>query len=259
MGASFCVKCGQPLPPGAQFCSSCGTPVPATTGGPGPAAPTPGGPGAPSMDPAFAPPGLPLADQLGLHGGRQFLLQHLLVGSKHSYRVLDGAKRHLCTFGEDWPAERAQALGRFFHPSTLPPGVHVQFHVGPPEVTWYWAIDDFAGQLRGTVAFEQRGRHGQATVSDAAGAPSFVVRVSPSGLTGLEAGVVRPDGRPLFEARGSLMHHNFSVHDAQGTEVAKVHEAWASVRDTFVVDLVGAADPLGVLMLAVVIDRLKGN
>jgi hypothetical protein len=254
VAAAFCIRCGQPLPAEAQFCQSCGTPVAAPNVGPGPGPASSAGAAAPPL--AFAGP--PLADQLGLRGARSFLLQHLLIGAKHSYRVLDGQKRHLCSFGEDWPAERAAVVQRLFHPPQPPPGSHLVTW-GPVESLAYWVIDDGAGQLRGTVALDARGTKGQATVCDATGAPSFIVQTSRSGLSKLDATVVSPDGRPMLEARGGVLQHNFSIHDAAGIEVAQVHEAWASARDTYAVDVVGSADPLGVLMLAVLIDHFKGH
>jgi len=230
----------------------CGTPVAAA-----PVAP-------PSFDPSGAgaspaAPAPPLSEQLGLTAGRKFLLQHVLIGPQHSYRVLDAEKRHLGSFGENISAERQAAFQRLFHPPAMSPGQHLAVMWGPPERVAYWTIDDGAGQPRGTAVMEYRGRDGQTTICDAQGTPSLVLRTSRSGLSGLAATVALPDGRPLLEARGSLMHHEFSIHDAVGAEVAKVHEAWASVRDTFAVDLVGNADPLGVLMLAVVIDHFKGH
>ena len=61
----------------------------------------------------------------------------------------------------------------------------------------------------------------------------------------------------MFTTRGNLLRHNFSIHDPTGGEEAKVHEAWASVRDTFNLDLVGEIDPLCPIILAILIDREK--
>jgi hypothetical protein len=254
---------------------SCGTPVAGTApGAPAPPAPLPSAPpsspaagAAPSLDlgpaapAAAAPAGPPLSVQLGLSTSRKFLLQHVLIGAKHSYRVLDAEKRHLASFGENVRAERGAALQQLFHPTQLPPGTHFQASWGSLAVDHlsYWVIDDAQGAVRGTVTLEQRGGHGVATVFEPGGAAAFQVQTNRSGFSGLNASVAAPDGRPMLEARGSLMHHEFAIHDGSGAEVAKVHEAWASMRDTYSVDLTGGADPLGVLMLAVVIDHAKGH
>ena len=73
----------------------------------------------------------------------------------------------------------------------------------------------------------------------------------------MTATAVAPDGRPLLEAKGHLISHNFSLHDGSGAEVAKVHEAWASVRDTYNLDVSAKVDPLAPLIFAILIDREK--
>jgi len=74
---------------------------------------------------------------------------------------------------------------------------------------------------------------------------------------GLTAQAVYPDGRPMLDAKGNLTGHNFTLHDASGAEVAKIHEAWASMHDAYHLDLTGAVDPVYAVVFAVLIDRQK--
>ncbi len=246
MAAPFCSKCGQPLPEGAQFCLSCGTPV---------------APSAPPLSSATAPPAAPvppLGVQLGLGATRSFLLQHLLIGPKHSYRVLDAAKRPLLALGEDYGAERS-AWSQQVRTAWESRPAGVTWGRSPFEATSFWIIEDPSRTPRGSVVLRHSGRRGECVVSGPGGAPEFVVRIEPSGLAGLAATALAPDGRPILESKGNLFHHEFGLHDASGAEVVKVHEAWVSARDTFSVDLTGPVDPMAAIVLAVLIDHFKGK
>ena len=262
MAAQFCMKCGQPLPSGALFCGSCGTPVP---GGSPPAAgvpppPTFDAPPAPGPGPAV-PSAVPLAQQLGVQSGRSFLLQHLLLGPRHSYRVLDREKRHLFTIQENLAAERQEMWGRFMQPAAPgTSGMSLQVTWGGNRRPWdeYWTVQDLAENPRGMITLEISRGAAVATLADTTGAPLLVVNVK-RGIASVSADAVAPDGRPMLEARGNLIHHNFAIHDGAGAEVAKIHEAWASVRDTYGVDLVGNVDPVHAMIFAMIIDHYKGK
>jgi zinc-ribbon domain len=258
MASSFCIACGKPLPSGAQFCTSCGHAVPSVTSG-GTAGPAP--PAAPDFVAAAAPappPASPvatsLAPALGLAGGRSFLLQHQLIGAGHSYRVLDREKRHLFTVKEDLGGElRANFLGRM---GQQQPGFYLG-RLGPVTRTFSWWVVDGAGNVQGTITIQLSGRTAVSALSDANGAPVFAVSVDRGMMGGMTATAAYPDGRAMLEAKGNLMHHSFSIHDASGREVAKIHEAWASVRDTYTLDLVGEVDPVYPVIFAMLIDREK--
>jgi uncharacterized protein YxjI len=85
----------------------------------------------------------------------------------------------------------------------------------------------------------------------------LVVDVEQGMIGKLTATAALPDGRPLFEVRGNTVRHNFSVHGPAGEELAKIHEDWASVRDTYNLDIVGNVDPLAPLIFAILIDNEK--
>jgi len=262
MSAQFCTKCGIPLPPDARFCSACGAPVPGATGSPGgaggapPAAPPvldltpPAGPTAATRPPDVS--GLRTA--LGLQGKRNFLLQHEMLTGGWCYRVLDQEKRLLFTARES----RAEAISEnLFAGIRLFAGGTLAFH---------WVLSDAAGNARGLITVEVTSAGEVSTLSDSTGAPLLTVTIGRTTRGGARVYVVThgftatatlPDGRRWLEAKGNLMRHDFSIQDLSGTEVAKIHEAWASVRDSYNLDLVGNVDPLYPLIFAILIDRGK--
>jgi uncharacterized protein YxjI len=248
VAAQFCMKCGQPLPTGAAFCAGCGTPVPdvsatspAAAAAPPPLAATPP-----------APAGPPLSELLGVRGIQNFLLQHQLTGPGHSYRVLDHQKRHLFTVKENFGAESQQQWANL----TAGGGILGGLATAARTRAFAWSIHDAQGNARGAIAVQLQGSTATSTVSDAGGAPLFVCTIN-RGFTGMTASAVGADGRPLLEAKGHLISHNFSLHDPAGAEVAKVHEAWASVRDTYNLDVSAKVDPMAPLLFAILIDREK--
>jgi len=246
MSATFCMKCGKPLPDGAQFCLGCGTPVVGAAPSAAPSQETP-------FPPPPPPPGPPLAEVLGLQGGRSFLLQHQLTGFGRNYRVLNAEKRHLFTVKENLGQEiSSNFMGGMLgnQGSGLGSTAFVQR-------TLAWTVHDGAGNLRGNIAFQISGYHATSTLTDAAGTPLLVVNVERGLVGGMTATAALPDGRPMFQTKGNLIHHNFSILDPAGREVAKIHEAWASVRDTYSLDLVAPVEPLAPLIFAILIDREK--
>jgi len=256
MTAQFCTKCGKPLQSGSRFCSGCGSPV---SGVPGPApAAAPqlfnlnasSGPTVASRPPDAS--GLRAA--LGLQGKRSFLLQHEMMTGGRCYRVLDPEKRLLFTARES----RSEAISEsMFAVFKLAAGKTLAYH---------WVVADAAGNARGLITVEVTQQGEVSTLSDWTGTPLLAVTIARTVMGGSHVYVVThgfsasaalPDGRRWLEAKGNLLHHNFSIQDLSGTEVAKIHEAWASVRDTYNLDLVGDVDPLYALIFAIVIDRGK--
>jgi hypothetical protein len=207
---------------------------------------------------ATAPAAVPLSEQLGVQGTRNFLLQHVLIGARHSYRVMDAQNRHLFSVGENLREERAQFWQSLVSPvAPMAHGLQVNWG-GPPPAPSYWVIDDASGNARGALALQVHRGGAVATLSDLAGSPAFVVQVN-RGIASITASGAGPGGQGLLEARGNLFHHNFSLHDGAGAEVAKIHEAFVSVRDTYHLDLVGRADPVSALVFAILIDHYKGK
>jgi zinc-ribbon domain len=260
MAAAYCVQCGRPLAPDAQFCASCGTPVPTASSGSGADAPTldMGATGGSTASPSAPPAGLPLATLLGVQGARSFLVQHLLIGPRHSYRVLDPKKRHLFTIGEDVRQERREMWNNLFHPASGQSGFRVAWGYNSRAELGYWVLEDFAGNARGALELQGTAAEAGATLVDATGTPVAAFRVG-RGLTSLEATATTPDGQPILEARGKTFHRNYSLHTATGIEVARIHEPMASVRDTYAVDLVGPVDPVNAIVFAVLVDHFKGR
>jgi uncharacterized protein YxjI len=262
MSAQFCTKCGRPLLSGSQFCAGCGTPVGGAFGATGGAGPVPSAP-PPLFDltrtsgtttEARPPDASALRVALGLQGKRSFLLQHEMLSGGRCYRVLDQEKRLLFTARES----RSEALSAgLFAAIRLASGRTLAYH---------WVVADAAGDARGLITVEVTEDGEVSTLSDSTGTPLLAVTIARTVMGGSRVYVVThgftataalPDGRRWLEAKGNLLRHNFSIQNLSGTEVAKIHEAWASVRDTFNLDLVGDVDPLFPLIFAIVIDRGK--
>jgi zinc-ribbon domain len=245
MAAQYCMSCGQPVPAGAGFCPSCGAAV--ATAAPGPTAPS----AAPSAPTSAGPP---LESVLGLQGHRYFLLQHELISAAHTYRVLDRDKHRLFTVQE--AAHTDEAI-HFDEPAGGPrPGIHL-VHVSPGHRTSEWTVLDAGSNVQGSVSVQIQGQHAVSSLTDAAGAAVVFVDIEKSGFDSLTATAAYPDGRPMFEVRGTVLSHNFSIHAPNGPELAKVHEAWASARDTYVLEIVGPVDHLAPLIFAILIDIEK--
>jgi uncharacterized protein YxjI len=262
MASTFCTNCGKPLTAGSAFCMACGAPV---SGAAGPSAPA-GTPAAPAPPTGFAPPPPPgagapaswgsspgaeaagpsLGALLGLEGKRQFVVQHQMLSLGHSYRVMDHEKRHLFEVRGNATQElKSNLLGSLA--GTL----------GQRSINMTYSLINSQGVVVGT--FEKQGGPYQSvfTLTDSQGRPWVTVTLARGGFGGITATAVYPDGRPMMETKGNLMRHDFKIHDPSGAELAKVHEAWAAVRDTYNIDLLGNIDPLYPLAFAILIDYEK--
>ncbi|HEV2166397.1 MAG TPA: hypothetical protein VGS23_05410 [Thermoplasmata archaeon] len=279
MAAQFCMGCGSPLAPNAKFCASCGTgvaapPMSAPMGsGAGPAGmaappaapipppPTLSAPAPPPPSPAMSmsaspptPPSPPLGEVLGLTGRRNFLLQHILLSGARNYRVLDHEKHPLFTVKESVQQE----LQNSFQNGPFGQGMGMRMGgAGPPMPNMDWVVEDSSGNVRGNLRLQVSGNEAISTLSGSDGVPVLAVRIDRGLVGGLHAYVGFPNGPTMFETQGNLLRHSFQIKDPSGREVAKIHEAFVSVRDTYNLDLLGEIDPLAPLILAIVIDREK--
>jgi uncharacterized protein YxjI len=133
-------------------------------------------------------------------------------------------------------------------------------------LSYHWVVADAAGNARGLITVEVTEGGEVSTLSDWTGTPLLAVTIQRTVMGGSKVYVVThgftataalPDGRRWLEAKGNLLRHDFSIQNLSGAEVAKIHEAWASVRDTYNLDVVGNVDPLFPLIFAILIDRGK--
>jgi len=247
MASQFCMKCGQPLPAGAQFCLSCGNPV---AGAP-PAAPPGTVPSPAGAAGAAPPPGGDLSTSLGLKGLKNFLVQHQMLSMGHSYRVLDSNKRHLFTVqGNTNQNLQGNAMENLLGGGYLG-------RLAGRSVNMTYNLTDSHGTLFGTIAKEGGGNSSTFTLTDAAGQRAATIHLQRSLVGGITATAVDGAGHPLLQTSGNLMRHNFMIKGASGHELAKVHEAWVAVRDTYNLDVMGDIDPVYPLVFAVMIDFEK--
>ncbi|MCI4347659.1 MAG: zinc-ribbon domain-containing protein [Thermoplasmata archaeon] len=254
MAAAFCMSCGKALPPGAGFCMSCGTPAPGGAA-PAPLGAPPGGPLPPAPPSNMSSPGPSLTALLGLAGKRQFLVQHQILALGHSYRVMDHEKRHLFAVKGDVVQQmQSNLMGSFLQKAT---GSSYLGRVGERSTNMTYSLVDAQGTLIGTFSKQGGPNESIFTLTDLTGRPCVTVTLNRGGFGGITAVAVYPDGRPMMQTHGNLMRHDFRIRDPGGAELAKVHEAWASVRDTYNIDIEGNIDPLYPLAFAILIDYEK--
>jgi len=168
--------------------------------------------------------------------------------------VLDHEKRHLFTVREN-SAQELEA--RLSQPAYRPPTGFYFGRLTPPTREFVWTVADSAGNAQGSILIQEHGNAAVSNLLNSAGLPVLAVNIEHGPLGGLDARAVHPDGRALFEARGNLLRHTFSIHDPSGAEVAKIHEAFVSIRDAYNLDVIGPVDPLCPLIFAILIDREK--
>ncbi|HYA57621.1 MAG TPA: zinc-ribbon domain-containing protein [Thermoplasmata archaeon] len=251
MAAQFCVKCGSSLPADAQFCLKCGSPVAAA---PAPAAAGPTLAPPPSLaspSPGGGPTSSDLSGALGLRGQRSFLVQHQVLSMGHSYRVMDSNKNHLFTVrGDAGQNIQGNMLG-----SLVGGGYLGRF--AARSVTMSYTLVDPQGTVHGSVVKEGGGNSSTFTLTDSSGQPWVVISLSRGVMGGITATAADGQGRPLMSTGGNLMRHNFMIKDAAQKDLAKVHEAWVAVRDTYNVDMLGSIDPVYPLVFTIMLDFEK--
>jgi uncharacterized protein YxjI len=284
MSARFCTACGKPLAADARFCGSCGAAVgEGQVGAPGTPAlreegPTtaPGsdavvttvGEVSPPMSQGPAPAGpadRAVPADLGLGGVRDFLLQQESFSDQWNYRVLTKEGRYL--FGvrgsllENVMANLSQLTGSRPPPATS--GDHKWLRPIPP-LRLSWTITDAGGAPWGKISGEVGRIPGRLsgnrivfTVSGLAEVPLLAVSAELTGIGRLSAAATYPDGRAMFSARGNTLGHDFSLLDPSGGEVARIHRAWASLRDSYGLEVLGDVDPLAAIVFAILIERAE--
>ena|SRR5208282_3267083 len=252
MSGQFCMKCGSALTADAAFCSSCGTPTPIASV-PQTAAPTAPSGATLSASNATPPPAVGIVSTLGLQGRRNFLVQHEALSLGHSYRVMDSEKRHLFTVqGSAGQNLSGNALGRLVGGSDSYLG-----RMAARSTNMTYALMDANGNGLGRILKEGGANQSTFTLEDSSGQRLFVIMLQRGAMGGITATAVGPDGKPMLQTSGNLARHNFMIKDSAGSELAKVHEAWVAVRDTYNVDMIGSVDPVYPLVFTILIDFEK--
>lgn len=252
MSGQFCMKCGTALPADAAFCANCGTPTPAGSV-PLPSAPA-APPGSTGGTSTTAPPTTAgLVATLGLEGRKNFLVQHQVLSLGHSYRVMDPEKRHLFTVqGDAGQNLRGNALGRMMGGPDSYLG-----RLAARSTNMTYTLVDANGTGLGRILKEGGANESTFTLADSFGQRLFVIMLKRGVMGGITASAVGPDGKPMLQTSGNLIRHNFMIKDPSGRDLAKVHEAWVAVRDTYNVDMVASIDPVYPLVFTILIDFEK--
>ena len=179
---------------------------------------------------------------LGLRGIRQFLVQRAMLPARAEYRVMDLEKRVLFLVARNVAMDfRAHLKGNM-------------------DLTY--SLEDPRGVLLGTftTSFGQ-GWSGRGsltfTLTDLIGRPSLSIALHRGATGGITATAAFPDGRPMMQVQGNAIRHNFVIQDPAGGELARVHEDWVSVRDTYGLEIVGAIDPLYPIAFAILLEFEK--
>jgi uncharacterized protein YxjI len=173
----------------------------------------------------------------------------------HSYQVMDPEKRHLFAVkGDVGQNLRANMLGGLVRQAT---GSSYGARIAERSTNMTYSLVDAQGTVIGSFAKQGGANTSMFTLTDLTGRPWVTVTLDRSAFGGIKATAVYPDGRPMMETHGNLMRHDFLIKDPNGGELAKVHEAWAAVRDTYNIDIVGNIDPLYPLSFAILIDYEK--
>lgn len=266
------MNCGTPHVPGGRFCLQCGTPVGGAPVPTGPVPPPPpslppigGAPPAPPSPPppppmdgapvAAPPPAADLGQALGLAGKTRFVVHHEVLSTGHSYTVQDDQKQHLFTLKGD----TSQNVGSNFLGSLAGGSDSYLGRYVARSAPMSWTLVDPRGNVLAQLRKDGSGNAASFTLVDSTQQPQLVVQMTRHLTGGIDAVAVRPDGRPMLSAHGNLMRRTFALKDPAGAELAKVHENWVAVGDTYAVELMGPIDPVAPIVYSIVIDFEKAK
>jgi len=166
---------------------------------------------------------------------------------------MDPAKNHLFTVrGDAGQNLGGNALGNLMGGS----GSYLGRMVAR-SVDMTYALVNAQGAILGSIHKEGGANRSQFTLMDSTGQRCVVVTLERGLMGGITRTAVAPDGRPMLQSSGNLVRHNFMIKDPGGRDLAKVHEAWVAVRDTYNIDMIGNIDPLFPLVFTILIDFEK--
>lgn len=199
--------------------------------------------------PQGAQGGATLSQALGLTA-RNYLVQHKVLSLGHSYRVMDANKTELFHVQGD--------AGQNLTGSLL--GSAVGGYLGrmvARSVDMTYGIVATSGVRWGTLKKTGGANQSTFTLVDNANQPWVIIQLQRSLIGGIQATAVWPNGQPMMHTKGNLLRHNFFIKDPAGNDLAKVHEQWIALRDTYNVDVLGNIDPLYPLVYSIAIDYEK--
>jgi hypothetical protein len=167
---------------------------------------------------------------------------------------MDAEKNHLFTIqGDAGQNLTGNALG-----ALIGGGSNSYFgRLAARSVNMTYSLVNAQGATAATILKEGGANHSRFTLVDSLGQPSVSITLERGIMGGITATATAPDGRPMLQTSGNLVRHNFMIKDSSGKDLAKVHEAWVAVRDTYNIDMLGDVDPLYPLVFTILIDFEK--
>ncbi len=245
MSGQFCPKCGQPIYPGGSFCGFCATPIPA--------ADTPPAPGTgPESAPQSAPPGVgSIGRLLDLGSVANFVLRQ--EGSGPAPRFAYTTPDHGPLLWLQPAASHPRFGVRLGHGLKFESGAGLGVAAqGRP-----WLLIGPAETPVGNLVFQHAGARGQATLYDVSEGEVLSARTEPQGWGGFRLTSTLADGTPYLQSAGKIRTGEQEYRDGSGALVARVHFPTISAHDRLFLDLVGAADAVGPLILAFFVHQLE--
>lgn len=194
-----------------------------------------------------APMSSPLTQMLRLQGEQKFIVHHEVLSLGHSYKVTDFHKRHLFTIRGN----------RMMNIEAHEAAKGTMGTYGAREYNMSYELVDAAGQVCAQLMKQGAPNLSTFTLADQSGAAQVQIQLKRGLLNSIEASAMWPTGQPMLSTHGSLLRHNFMIKDAGGQDVARVHEDWVAVGDTYGIELTGPADPIYPLVFAIAIDYEK--
>jgi uncharacterized protein YxjI len=77
-------------------------------------------------------------------------------------------------------------------------------------------------------------------------------------LLGSEWWLENNSGEEIARIKGSIAEHDFTIQSPSGTPIAQIHKKWASVRDSYGVEIVNPdLDPYVILAYAIAMDHVE--
>jgi uncharacterized protein YxjI len=77
-------------------------------------------------------------------------------------------------------------------------------------------------------------------------------------LIGSEWWLEDASGNEVARIKGNITEHEFSIQSSSGTEIARIHKKWVSIRDSYGIEILGTElDPYVIIAYAIAMDHAE--